>query len=516
MAASKNEIFRNLGMEFPTLKNYFGSGGVSYRYRNFLNLLLRMQGYQIEFISDVCKSIIPVLEERKVKLETKPDNSVHYCIVIVKSRVFFFPVDKMMPNSFVLSQAIRKYVSSEDNGGEDDSNAIGLYNMSQNYCLDLSDDVGDSMKREDILATTGFTVPSVGLRTKTATPQDELESHKKAMQSRQLDAQRIDQKISPFMLPVSLSHMTIDGDDADNNQGRQESGSQDQDEPLQTPNPGKTKLPPEQLLTYCANGSGSPECNDDTYTFHKYELHAPVYTNSSRTVQLKRIYMRTRFGWVFQMRKPDGSEVNLYGVPGDSAYAPSSSIEYRCMSGNPPGPTVKCFGSDGKEVAHSLAQRNDAPDLGKVRRKKRKKKKKKKSKRGEGEKTLDSPIGDSLKIKTGEKLKLSGLKNIFSAKKEEELNAEMMLVELEHKICHYFKRLDITNTANVDVVAKKYLWNELELFQMMKEKFGVDIHDIEIPDLPRKDAESKAKENIERKRRERRSNNRLNKKAMLL
>ena len=91
------------------------------------------------------------------------------------------------------------YVSSEDNGGEDDSNAIGLYNMSQNYCLDLSDDVGDSMKREDILATTGFTVPSVGLRTKTATPQDELESHKKAMQSRQLDAQRIDQKISPFM-----------------------------------------------------------------------------------------------------------------------------------------------------------------------------------------------------------------------------------------------------------------------------------------------------------------------------
>ena len=73
------------------------------------------------------------------------------------------------------------YVSSEDNGGEDDSNAIGLYNMSQNYCLDLSDDVGDSMKREDILATTGFTVPSVGLRTKTATPQDELESHKKAI-----------------------------------------------------------------------------------------------------------------------------------------------------------------------------------------------------------------------------------------------------------------------------------------------------------------------------------------------
>ena len=70
-----------------------------------------------------------------------------------------------MPVSYVLSLAIRKYV--EDNNGIDDSNAIGLYNLSQNFVLDLSDDVGDSMNTNDILGTTGYTVPCIGLKTKT-------------------------------------------------------------------------------------------------------------------------------------------------------------------------------------------------------------------------------------------------------------------------------------------------------------------------------------------------------------
>ena len=49
---------------------------------------------------------------------------------------------------------------------------------------------------------------------------------------------------------------------------------------------------------------------------------------------------------------------------------------------------------------------------------------------------------------------------------------------------------------------------------MMKEKFGLDINEIDIPHLSREDAELKAKENIERKRQERRSHNRSKKKML--
>ena len=54
----------------------------------------------------------------------------------------------------------------EDHEGLDDSNAIGLYNLSQNAVLDLSDDVGDCTVPYDVLGTTGYTVPCVGIKNK--------------------------------------------------------------------------------------------------------------------------------------------------------------------------------------------------------------------------------------------------------------------------------------------------------------------------------------------------------------
>ena len=58
------------------------------------------------------------------------------------------------------------------------------------------------------------------------------------------------------------------------------------------------------------------------------------------------------------------------------------------------------------------------------------------------------------------------------------------------------------NTTNVEKVALEYLWNENELFDMMKKKFNVDIFTLDIPPfLSDEEARAKAIENIERKRR---------------
>ena len=108
-----------------------------------------------------------------------------------------------MPVSYVLSMSIRRYM--EDHEGLDDSNAIGLYNLSQNAVLDLSDDVGDCTVTYDVLGTTGYTVPCVGIKTKTLTPSKELEILQRVLNERRLDAQRLDKRISPF-LPTRDNH----------------------------------------------------------------------------------------------------------------------------------------------------------------------------------------------------------------------------------------------------------------------------------------------------------------------
>ena len=79
-----------------------------------------------------------------------------------------------------------------------------------------------------------------------------------------------------------------------------------------------------------------------------------------------------------------------------------------------------------------------------------------------------------------------------------------MSLELQHKILHYFKHINV-NTTNVEKVAIEYLWNENVLFDMMHKKFGVDIHSIHIPAfLSDDEAREQAIKNIESRKKNKR------------
>ena len=180
-----------------------GEKQVQHHCNVLLRNILRMQGYNLSYVHQVIENVITIYKnnnEEDALTKMKKGGTLN-CIIIIKQNVYIFNnIETLMPVSYVLSLAIRKYV--EDNNGIDDSNAIGLYNLSQNFVLDLSDDVGDSMNTNDILGTTGYTVPCIGLKTKTKHPTKELAILKKVLMERQLDAQRLDKKISPLLLNV--------------------------------------------------------------------------------------------------------------------------------------------------------------------------------------------------------------------------------------------------------------------------------------------------------------------------
>ena len=208
----------------------------------------------------------------------------------------------------------------------DDSNAIGLYNLSQNAILDLSDDIGDCTVPYDVLGTTGYTVPCLGIKTKTLTPSKELELLQRVLNERRLDAQKLDKRISPF-LPT-----------ADNRDEREV-----QDKPVDdSTNPSEcnnmVKTPPYEKYTYEVSHAGISMV-EGVYTYHDIALRAPRYRNDN-FVFLGRISLFGQMGWALYHDDPVDERVVYYGFPSAESYPPCD-IQYRCLAGSD-APTVKC------------------------------------------------------------------------------------------------------------------------------------------------------------------------------
>ena len=185
-------------------------------------------------------------------------------------------------------------------------------------------------------------------------------------------------------------------------------------------------------------------------------------------------------GWALYHDDPVDERVVYYGFPSAESYPPCD-IQYRCLAGSD-APIVNCVNGPTKRL--------DNQPNGKIlkKAKKHKKKKKKKKKKAddnddghfkkasfEGSIEDSKPANDQNGI-----IKLTGLKSILNSKREDKIREEILSLELQHKILHYFKHINV-NTTNVEKVASEYLWNENVLFDMMHKKFGVDIHSISIP-----------------------------------
>ena len=114
-----------------------GEKQVQHHCNVLLRNILRMQGYNLSYVHQVIENVITIYKnnnEEDALTKMKKGGTLN-CIIIIKQNVYIFNnIETLMPVSYVLSLAIRKYV--EDNNGIDDSNAIGLYNLSQNFVLD--------------------------------------------------------------------------------------------------------------------------------------------------------------------------------------------------------------------------------------------------------------------------------------------------------------------------------------------------------------------------------------------
>lgn len=336
---------------------------------------------------------------------------------------------------------------------------------------------------------------NIGQKTPSLTPSLELERIRKNFID-QLDAQRQDQKISPLCLTDDTNE---DGTVAH----------------AQTKKSKPTLL--EKKYIFSVNDGGHSACNG-TYRFEHYELHAPVYKlhggNSAvageSTFYLKRKYMYGKLGWVvLEKKKNQDDPINLYGVQSSSLLPPTTSL-FRCMAGNPPGPQVRCV-FDGEEIQIDAV--TSGPVMSSTRRVKQKQTKKKKKKE---RKTAEYSLVDSHEtdkhgsqdtLPRTDKIDMAGLKEVLKSRKEEALREEIMLLELEHKLKQYFDHLEI-RTTNVNIVAKEYLWNEEKLFDMIKNKFGVEIRTIPIApfDPNDKHVRIQAEKNLETNRRKKRKN----------
>lgn len=331
---------------------------------------------------------------------------------------------------------------------------------------------------------------NIGQKTKTMNPSLELERIRKNFID-QLDAQRQDQKISPLCLTDDTDE---DGTVAHANTKK-----------------SKPKLL-EKEYVFSVNDGGHSACNG-TYRFENYELHAPVYKlhrgNSAvaeeSTFYLKRKYMYGKLGWVvLEKKKAQDDPTNLYGVQSSSLLPPTTST-FRCMAGNPPGPQVRCF-FVGEEITIDAV--TSGPMMSSTRRvKKTKKKKRKTAKYSLVDSHEPGKHGSQDTLPCTDKIDMAGLKDVLKSKKEEALREEIMLLELEHKLKQYFDHLEI-RTTNVNIVAKEYLWNEETLFDMIKNKFGVEIRTIPIApfDPNDKHVRIQAEKNLEAKRRKKRKN----------
>ena len=148
-ASTPGEVLHSLHSKFPEYKSNrllrlnteesFAVPILPVSTNSFFRTICRLQGYVMDGVCTVLASLVPILEKRN---GTIVKQGVYDCVIIVKRSVFSFPIDTSMPNSFLLSQTIREYVKSQDNR-EDDSNSIGLYNITQESFMDLSDDIAD-------------------------------------------------------------------------------------------------------------------------------------------------------------------------------------------------------------------------------------------------------------------------------------------------------------------------------------------------------------------------------------
>ena len=510
-----------------------GEKQVQHHCNVLLRNILRMQGYNLSYVHQVIENVITIYKnnnEEDALTKMKKGGTLN-CIIIIKQNVYIFNnIETLMPVSYVLSLAIRKYV--EDNNGIDDSNAIGLYNLSQNFVLDLSDDVGDSMNTNDILGTTGYTVPCIGLKTKTKHPTKELAILKKVLMERQLDAQRLDKKISPLLLNVEdeeddeehIIDAVVDNGKKQSNNNNNNTNNNNNNNNNNANDENKSvhkiydKTPPYEKYIYEIQHAGISMV-EGKYTFYDLVFRTPRYRNEN-LVFLSRITLFGKLGWALYHDDAavDDERVLYYGLPSSDSYPPCN-IQFRCLAGSG-APIIECI------IGPTPAKRTAilVDDMNKKKKKKKKKggkKKKKKIKIKQEDEQIDNKqnkhqfhnnISSTTSLPSSNKtinndkkdgghvIKLTRLNQIINSKREDKIREEILLLELEHKIIHYFKHINVKPT-NVEKVAKQYLWEETVLFDMMKTKFNVDIFSIDIPPfLNNEDARAKAIENIENKR----------------
>ena len=238
------------------------------------------------------------------------------------------------------------------------------------------------------------------------------------------------------------------------------------------------------------------------YTFYDLMFRTPRYRNAN-LVFLSRITLFGQLGWALYHEDSVDERVLFYGLPSTHS-SPPCNVQFRCLAGSD-APILQCL------IGPASTEKDKEGKKKKTKKAKKSKKRKKKTTKRSEKDNGNSDIKNALSNKSSNNsvsansnskvIKLTGLNQILNSKREDKIREEILLLELEHKIIHYFKHMNV-NTTNVEKVALEYLWNENELFDMMKKKFNVDIFTLDMPPfLSDEEARAKAIENIERKRR---------------